>query len=70
VIILFSILNEKYSEIFQKYFIEKSFFSEVQINMIMDSTPILLNIVKMSSKNETSNYLTKFLLLLIFGFIL
>ena len=55
-ILYFSILTEKNFELFQKFFVEKSYFSEFQIKTLINSIPKLLNIVELISKNEKRSY--------------
>ena len=59
-ILLFSILNESKIELFQKFFVEKSYFSDLQVKTIINSTPKLLNIVDLISKTEKSIYSSRY----------
>lgn len=55
-ILYFSILTENKTELFQKFFVEKNYFSEFQVKTLINSTPKLLNIVELISKNEQNLY--------------
>ena len=55
-ILVFYILRENGDELLQKFFVEKSHFSDLQIKTIMNSTSRLLNIVKLTSKSEKDYY--------------
>ena len=59
-ILIFSILNESKLEFFQKFFVEKSYFSDLQIKTITNSTPKLLNIVNLISKTEQRSYSSRY----------
>ncbi len=58
-ILLFTILNEDKNELFQKFFVERSYFSELQIKTIINSAPKLLNIVDLISKVDIREYSSK-----------
>ena len=58
-ILLFTLFHENGTEFFQKFFVEKSYFSDIQIKTILNSSTRLLNIVKITSKYNKDVYLTK-----------
>lgn len=58
-ILTFSIINENKNELFQKFFVERSYFSDLQIKTINISTPKLLNIVELTSKIDKKSYSTR-----------
>lgn len=55
-ILIFSILNESKNELFQNFFVEKSYFSDLQIKTIAKSTPRLLNIVELTAKIDENEF--------------
>jgi GTPase SAR1 family protein len=55
-ILMFSLLNENGNEIYQKFYVEKSYFSDFQLKTIFNSAPKLLTIVNLTSKIDKSSY--------------
>jgi hypothetical protein len=55
-ILVFSLINENGNELFQKFFVEKSYFSEFQFKTIFNSASKLLTIVNLTSKIDKSLY--------------
>ena len=58
-ILIFSIFNAEGKEFFKKNFVDTSYFSNLQIQTITNSTKRLLNIVKIIAKSGANDYLVK-----------
>lgn len=58
-ILIFYILDKNKNELFKKFFVEKSYFSNLQIKTIMNTTSRLVNIVNLISKGEKVSYYSR-----------